>query len=218
MVLKKFVGLLACTLILGSSLAMAGVPDLEESTASIPSHDHNLFLFNKLDATGSSFEAAVDMVTGVATSGVVTLYLRDASGAAIVNYPFEDLWLESRNDGSDNVLVACPGGNLADFSTDAAGMTEWRLPMAAGGYSVDLCQVMVNGDALTSDPGYDLYFISPDIDGNLVVGLNDLSEFAADYYGTYNYRSDFDQNLVVGLNDLSEFAASYYGVASSCQE
>ena len=135
-----------------------------------------------------------------------------------MNYPFEDLWIGSRDGGSGNVLVACPGGNLADFSTDATGMTEWRLPMAAGGFSDDLAQVFVNGDALTSAAGMNLYFISADNDGNLEVGLNDLSNFSSDYYAaTYQYRSDYDQNGEVGLNDLSEFSTCYYGV-NACVE
>ena len=221
MVLKKLVGLLACTLILGSTFAMAGVPDLDQSTADTPPGvpGAQYLMYNRLDGTGNSFEAAVNMNDGfAASSAVVTLYLRDASGAAIVNYPFEDLWIGSRDGGSGNVLVACAGGNLADFSTDATGMTEWRLPMAAGGFSDDVAQVFVNGDALTSAVGMNLYFISADNDGNLEVGLNDLSNFSADYYSaTYNYRSDYDLNHEVGLNDLSEFAACYYDI-NACVE
>ena len=211
MVLRKLVGLLACTLILGSSFAMAGVPDLQESTASLATGGTNLVLLNRPDGTGNGFEFAKD-INGDTYSAVITLYVRDAGGAPVVGYPSEDMWLVSADGG----LAPCPGGNVADFSTDATGMTEWRNPMGAGGYSEDLCQVVINGDALTSQVGMDLYFNSPDIDGNLAVGLTDLSAFTPVYFGAYHMKADFDYNNAVGITDLTAFTNAYFNDAG-CQ-
>jgi hypothetical protein len=214
MVLRKLVGLLACTLILGSSFAMAGVPDLDESTASLATGGTNLVLYNRLDGTGNGFEFARDN-TGAVHSAVVTLYVRDASTAPVVAYPAEDMWLISA-DAAPGGLSPCPGGNIADFSTDGTGMTEWRAAMGAGGYSEGLCQVVINGDALTSQTGMNLYFNSADIDGNLDVGLPDLTAFTQTYFGAYSIKADFDYNNDIGITDLTAFTSAYFNDAG-CQ-
>jgi len=53
-----------------------------------------------------------------------------------------------------------------------------------------------------------VYFNSPDLSGDLKVGLSDVTLFAADFYGPYNYRSDFDWDGEVGLTDLVIMAAA----------
>jgi len=208
MVLRKLVGLLTCTLILGSSFAMAGVPDLQESTASLATTGTQLVLYNRLDGTGNGFEYAKDN-TGTVHSAVITLIVRDGDGNPVATYPFEDLWLISRDDG----LAGCPNGTTADASTDVNGETEWRNALAAGGFSEDLCQVVINGDPLTSQAGMDLLFNSADIDGNLDVGLSDLTIFTPVYFGTapYSIGVDLDYNNNIGLSDLTIFTGAYFG-------
>ena len=208
MVLRKLVGLLTCTLILGSSFAMAGVPDLQESTASLATAGTQLVLYNRLDGTGTGFEYAKDN-TGAVFNAVITLIVRDGDGIPVATYPFEDLWLISRDGG----LAACPNGTTADASTDVNGETEWRNAMAAGGFSEDLCQVVINGDPLTSQPGMDLLFNSADIDGNLDVGLSDLTIFTPIYFGAspYSLGADLDYDNNVGLSDLTVFTGAYFG-------
>ena len=54
-------------------------------------------------------------------------------------------------------------------------MTEWVNPMFAGGYSQGPVLVLINGSALTTNPGLPLKFNSPDINGDLRVDLTDRS-------------------------------------------
>jgi hypothetical protein len=193
---------------------MAGVPDLDESTASLATAGQNLVLFNRLDGTGNGFEFARN-ASGTVLSAVVTLYVRDASTNPIEAWPAEDMWLQS-TDAAPGGLQACPGGNIADASTNSSGMTEWRDAMFAGGFSEGLCQVVINGDALTSTTGLNLFFNSPDIDGNLDVGLPDLTAFTQVYFGAYSIKADFDYNNDVGITDLTAFTNAYFNDAG-CQ-
>ena len=212
MVLRKLVGLLACTLILGTSFAMAGVPDLQESTAALATGGTTLVLYNQLDGFGNSFLQAKD-INGDTYDATITLTVRDGAGAPVVNYPAEDMWLLSR----DGLLVPCPNGTAADFNTDTNGETTWATPLAAGGYSEDLCLVVINGDALTSTTGLDLMFNSPDLDGNLDVGLSDLDEFVSVYFGSYSIKADLDYNNDIGLSDLDTFVDAYFNSGPCAQ-
>ncbi|MBU8921378.1 MAG: hypothetical protein KOO63_06115 [Bacteroidales bacterium] len=58
-----------------------------------------------------------------------------------------------------------------------------------------------------------LYFNSPDITGDLDVNLADVSCFAQDYAGSYNYRSDFNYDGIINLADVSILSSS---VGTSC--
>lgn len=59
-----------------------------------------------------------------------------------------------------------------------------------------------------------LFFNSPDINGDLVIGLGDFGLFSQDYYGEYNYRSDFDFDGIIGLSDLVVMSRA---MGASCQ-
>jgi hypothetical protein len=56
------------------------------------------------------------------------------------------------------------------------------------------------------DLGRDVFFNSPDIDGNLRVDVGDLTLFARDFFSSYDYRSDFDWDDRVSLSDLAIMA------------
>ena len=49
---------------------------------------------------------------------------------------------------------------------------------------------------------------SPDLNGDLLVNLADLSLFAQDYFGPYNYRSDLRWDGDLDLGDLVVFAVA----------
>jgi hypothetical protein len=217
MVLRKLVGLFACTLILGAaSFALAGVPDLEESTAAPAFTTGDIVLYSLPNGAGNAFtqcrywDGVTPGANSVVVDGTVTLTLRDASMAPISDFPFEDLWLEARDGG----LFICAGGSTADANTDALGQTTWVNPLRCGGWSTDLAQVMVNGDALTSDPGMALHFNSADINGSGQVELSDVTAFSGDFFGAYAFRSDFTYDGALDLLDVTKLSA---GFGAQCQ-
>jgi len=191
---------------------MANVPDLSTSTAATAYHTGGgadaLSLFVLPNGAGAAFDAARD-ASGAAADGTVTLFLRNSVGGGIENFPAEDLYLSSVDGG----MVACVDGAIADSDTDVNGMTQWALPLNAGGNSQALCQVRVSGDALTSDAGMALNFVSADINGDLVVDLIDVSEFSTDFFGGFDFRSDFLGDGVLDLNDVSLMAV---GMGANC--
>jgi len=198
-------GILAITLMVGAaSFATAGVPDLNLSTAGRAYiGPETAVMFNVPNGGGSAFTAAG--ILGGAVDATVSLTLLDGAGAPIANFPAADSWLVSADGG----LVPCVGGTISDANTDAAGLTHWANPLAAGGSSQALTVVMVSGAALTSSAGIAISHNSPDINGDGAVNLSDLSGFAADFFGnTTNFRSDFLFDGTVNLSDLSIFAGT----------
>jgi hypothetical protein len=203
MALKKIMGVFACALILGSAaLATAGVPDLDLSTASRAyGGPETAVLFNLPNGGGSAFTSAA--IIGGTVDATITLTLLDGAGVAIVNFPFEDAWIESADSG----MAACTGGATADANTNASGMTSWVTPLQAGGSSQALTVVMISGAALTSSAGVAVSHNSADINGDGNVNLTDVPLFAGDFYGgVYAFRSDFSYDGSVNLSDVVKLA------------
>jgi len=192
-------GLLLCIL---PALCLAdGLPDLGLSQAYMD-YPGEAVLFVMPDGSGSEFTQARTLY-GLQVNATVHLELYDINNYPIAYFPWEDLWLES----ADNGLVACVLGTCADSSTDLHGQTQWVAPLRAGGQSQSACHVIVNGMALYS-PGLPLYFNSPDLNGDLVVNLSDVSYFASDFFGAYNFRSDFFCDSTINIADLGLLAQS----------
>lgn len=139
----------------------------------------------------------------------ITLHLRDCYDIPIAAFPREDMWLESADGG----LSMCVGGTTADADTDAQGIATWTQPLAAGGSSQALCQVMINGLALPYSPGLLLHFNSPDINGDGAVNIMDVPLMAADFYGAGSFRSDLARDGRTDLGDIVKFAQA---LGSSC--
>ena len=210
MLLRKLMGIFCATLILGSAtFAMAGVPDLQLSIATGPAQA--CVLYNLPNGNGSSFDNAVAVVGFATVDATINLTLNDGLGVPINQFPFEDMWIES----SDGGLVACTGGTTADQSTDAAGLTFWNAPLAAGGQTAstaDLTIVMINGAALTSNGGLPIAHNSADINGDGQVNLSDVQLFAADFYDVvYNFKSDLAFDAAVNLSDIVPLAQAMGG-------
>lgn len=149
---------------------------------------------------------------GQILDGTITLTLLDAEYNPIVNYPWEDIWLESRDDG----LAFCYSAPTnPDENTDSNGQTTWTQSLHGGGWSQDLTCVMANGAALYYDREFaqaavvNLQFNSPDINGDCVVNLLDLAEFVSDYLGVFNFRSDFHRDGVLDLLDVVIMAEAW---------
>lgn len=110
----------------------------------------------------------------------------------------------------------CAGAAIADAPTDATGSTTFTGPFFAGGHSTpgDLVEVVVSGEIVGSTTypdgvaGLDLRVNSPDIDGDLLVDLADVGNFASDY-NAYGLRSDLVWDGLVNLVDVGAFSLSY---------
>ncbi len=222
MVLRKFMGIFAITLVVCSaSLVMAGIPDASECDSNrFEGGAKAILLVVPGAAAAHPFDTAVEVgnpfpAPQVMIDATIQVTVRDGLGVVIANYPFEDIWLEcpaSGNPPGDTDmhvgLAACVSGATADFSTDVAGYTEFKNPPFAGGQSWGQTRVVINGNGLSNT--VDVSYVSPDIDGNGVVNLLDFSDFSVDYLGsTYHYRSDFFYDGVLNLLDIPEFAQYY---------
>lgn len=208
-------GIFAVTLIVcGASIATAGIPDLEESTATAATTG-TLSLFCLPNGGGSVFaDAYVKGGSGGATVGAdatITLTLRDGGTFPVEDFPAEDLWLQWVD---QSTMIVCSGGTIADANTDAAGQTEWAAGLRLGGNAEVLAQVRVNGDALTSAAGIALHVNSADVNFDGVVNLADVGAFSGDFANpSVQYRSDFANDQVMNVADVGKMAL---GVGASC--
>jgi hypothetical protein len=195
-------GIFAITLIVGSaSLAMAGVPDVTKCDA-VRAGVGTYVLMNSPNGIGNTFLQCKALGISGFLDGTITVTVRDVFSAPIANYPFEDITLSSLDGG----MAFCTGGNTADASTDVDGVTQFQNPLNAGGFSTSASQVKINNQALSNTIA--LGYVSPDISGDGVVNLSDVSIFGADFYDVnYQYRSDLFFDGDVNLSDLGDLAA-----------
>ena len=134
----------------------------------------------------------------------ISLTIHNAFDEPVANFPAEDIWLLS----ADNGMVACNGVASPDGATDATGMTSWSSPLFAGGSSEALCQFVINGDYVTSTPGLPLHFNSADMDGDGSVNLTDAGFFAGHLGGPLAYAADFNFDNFVNVADAGFMAAA----------
>jgi hypothetical protein len=206
-------GLAVCALVIGSAVfAVAGVPDLQQSTAVRTDLSVNTISVYSLPNGGGRTFAAGFLPGGAAGNATITLTLLDGLGVPVVDFPFEDMWVESAGTGLENGLVSCGGNATADFSTSDLGVTSWNAAMFAGGQSTTVCLVTINGDPLTSNAGLLISFNSADINGDGVVNLSDGGFFTQDLFGAYNYRSDFNYDGNLNVSDAG-FMSNGLGAA-----
>lgn len=178
-----------------ASLAMAGIPDETQSTAT--SNAGTLLIVPS--GAGPTLADA---------NAVISVHVVDANGDDIVGYPFQDIWVDDAGDGS---ISLCNGGSVADANTNATGDATISGGIAGGGWTQAGLRVYLAGVAITGSLALSIDVNSCDIDGNLVVGLNDLGEFALNFSGGagYAFRSDFIPDGVINLADVGEFAIHY---------
>ena len=208
MVLRKLTGVFSIALVIAAASAMAGVPDLQLSTASHAAGvGVNPVLYSLPNGLGNSFTQA--RTTTADVNATITLTVLDGGGLPVVAFSAADMWLEKEVLGGTGNFAACTAGTTADFNTNAAGVTSWANPLNAGGWSTSKTIVVINGAALTSNSGLLLRHNSADISGDGIVNLTDIPEFTADYYdGSNAFRSDFFYDGVVNLNDIPSMVAA----------
>ncbi len=195
---------LFCLILLLAAIAQAGVGGPYGEYDMAYQGPETLTLLVRPDGGGDSFDDAF-LPYGQREDATITVEVKDANWDPIPNYPREDLWLESEDDG----LVSCISGTIADANTDALGMAHWQNPLFGGGYSEALTVVMVNGSLIEMTIGVHLSFNSPDINGDLIVNLTDVAMFAMDFFGGYQFRSDLFRDGQINLQDLATFAQAY---------
>ena len=125
MVLRKFMGIFAITLIVCSaSLAMAGIPDAGECDSSrIDQGGVKAIVFV---APGSEADAPFDEAVEdghpypapqVIIDATIEVTVRDGAGVEIANYPNEDIWIE---------CPAAPNPVGDPDQTPVKGKQTWR--------------------------------------------------------------------------------------------
>lgn len=195
---------LVSAMVLAASVAVADIPDLILSTATILPAAEGSVVYNRLNGAGYAFTEA-HLANGSVVNATITLTLVNSMGNPLPNHAAEDFWLETDGDS----LVFPAGGTIADAATNAGGVTVWQQPLAAGGCTLgEGVVVLVEGQALNQDP-IQLGFVSADNNGDLIVNLADLSTFASGYTGTYNGCADVFFDGVMNLSDISLFSQAY---------
>jgi len=148
----------------------------------------------------------------------------DQNGAPIPNVPLADFWLIDCDIANDAVLCGGAASSNADSNSNAAGMTTMSLGTLTGGGCADGMALVIQGfvvlDSLTNcttDFCCPIYLRSPDINGDLIVNLQDLSLFAGNYPPqAYGPCSDMNVDGAVGLQDLSLFAFHFGPPGHAC--
>ena len=139
----------------------------------------------------------------------INLRIRDTNNLPIVNMAPEDVWLA----GCVNLtLCNSSESSMADRLTDENGETEMSGTMAAGGSDTGVL-VIVQGNVLlftlncVDNLCLPFEVRSADMNGDLVVNLVDLSQFAAAFPpNAYSAAADFTFDGIVGLGDVSFLA------------
>ncbi len=186
-----------------ASVAWAGVPDLNLSTAVTASP--GAAVYNLPNGQGAAFTGA-RAPGGAVVDATITVTLVDNAMNPIFAYPFDDMWLQT----SGNGLVYCASGTTADAATNAQGQATWSTTLAGGGNSFgELTLVMIAGSPLANT--VNVIYNSADLNGDLICNLVDLSAFSAIFNGAYNFDADFDYNNVVNLVDLNTLAPALFG-------
>lgn len=179
---------------------VAGCPDLDFSLV-VQDIQSDTTLLVMPDGSGPPLSSAFRFDREQVDATIsLTLYSSCPPTGPMVDYPAEDMWLES----SDGSLVFCVGGSIADGPTDSLGNTGWSGSLSGGGWdSGSLMIRLATGDA----HGFfnlPLMINSPDLNADLTVNLQDVAEFAGDYFSAqYSFRSDLHFDYAVNLSDLA---------------
>lgn len=164
---------------------------VDELTIDTPGH-----LLMLLDGSGP----------GLGNEGhTVRLRLANAdTGAPVVGYPRQDIWLDTATFGE---IAACVDGMIADADTDANGETVFTSPLAGGGWTDETLYLVLGGVVEFQSP-LDLTVNSPDLNADRRVDLVDVGLFASDFSTAYAFRSDIGGDLdgILNLLDVGRLA------------
>ena len=179
--------------------ALANIPDLDNSFAEMGAAAAGASVLVVPDGSGARFDEA-RAPGGEVVDATITLTLLDWYGSPIQGFPPEDIWLETTAGG----LVPCTYGITPDAPTDVNGQTIWLEPAPAGDCSVGESTVVVVAGSPLLSPPLDLFFVSPDLSGDLEINLADIAMFAQAIF-EYQPCADFNHDWVVNLVDVVMF-------------
>lgn len=184
--------------------AAATIPDIDLCDASMPNSGH---LWVKPGEGGPPLTQIYSGWTGDLVDGTITVTVVNSAGDPLVSYPGEDIWLASSGD----VFAFCYGTTSADQSTDAMGQTTITGPMRAGGQipAHEEARVMIAG-LTAANMVVPLTINSPDVNGDLVVDLSDITRMAL-AFANYDWRLDFNNDGTMNLYDIAIFTAAIGG-------
>jgi hypothetical protein len=152
--------------------------------------------------TGPALSEAFGPDGGTVDATIHVELLNDI-GDPIVGYPAEDMYLDTWTLPD---LSSCSSLNIADGPTDADGRTTFSQPLLAGGQCLapDQIVVAIAGSPYPAD--LPLTITSPDLDGDLMVNLTDVS-MMVQALGDDDAPADFDQDGAVDLTDIAIFVS-----------
>lgn len=144
-------------------------------------------------------------------AGVILVCVRDGAGTPIAGVLASDIWLVDVYD--DLSLCGGSSSSSADSMTNSLGYTTISTgTLAAGGCALNGLSVVVQGVVITDewvpfcdDPVF-LPFIVPSVDlnGDLSVGIADLSVFSAAWPpAVIDWCVDLDGDAEIGLRDFA---------------
>ena len=183
-------------------VAFGSIPDINQcSIGTRATQDVSIMVCPGCD--GPTF-AEAQVFGGVVMDATIEVFIRNSAGQGIPGIPATDIVID---DGS---FVFCPGGGHADYDTDGSGYTEFALPPCGGGCSTGpLFNGFLSGVSFLQNPISHVQFNSPDSNGDLVVDLIDLADFAGVYFSGAVYCSDYYWDGVMNLLDLALFSQHY---------
>jgi len=146
---------------------------------------------------------------------VIRVVVKDPTGRPVSGILAADFWLE----GCTGQLTLCGGAGAidADSANNAEGRTTISGSLASGGCDIGLL-VIVQGTVVRDPQDCTRYLClpydvkSPDISGDLIVDIIDLSLFANGYTSPpkpYQWCYDFNCDALVDIIDFSIFAQHY---------
>lgn len=143
----------------------------------------------------------------LASAGLtVELWVEHCVGEPVPGYSRLDMWLHGEQPAD---LSVCYRGSIADADTDANGYTTFSGSLLAGGHSQAGLNVYVAGVKLYGGPALPITVNSPDINGDLMVNIQDLVSFADDFAsGQAPFRSDLFRDGTLDLKDVARFATA----------
>lgn len=161
-------------------------------------------IFTVPDGSGNPLSESY-LFGGQKIDATITLVLTDQFGNPVPNFPAEEMWLATMQDG----LVRCSRGSIADHPTDQDGRTTFSGAIYGGGASdpdsEETCVIVVAGCA-SYDPGRTILFNSPDLNGDLKVDLSDAVCYTVFKDASSDYAFDFYWDGITNLSDLILFS------------
>ena len=199
--MNRIVTVILSIIVLGASVAFANLPPLDMCEYHSRAEPEQVSLFCTPDGQGHRLDACYGH-GGHEVDATVEFTLLDWSSNPIVDFPREDIWLESSLGG----MITCPGGAIADQNTDAEGRGTFSGAFQAGGSTDPIAGetllLVINGSVCPNGMGMDIQVNSADMNGDLAVDLTDVVIFATVFYGPYDHAADFHFDGVINLSDV----------------